>query len=129
VLRSALCPNGLLRHFSGRIGAMAAALHIRSRYDTDARSSIRLKITNVAAALADVHVLDAYTGDYLLPQRLHAHETFEHRWSLDRFHGWYDLIVTVSGDPAFKYQLAGHVETGRDSFSDPALGGLVALKG
>jgi phospholipase C len=36
--------------------------------------------------------------------------------------------VTVDVDPTFGYRLAGHVETGRDSFSDPALGGLVALK-
>jgi phospholipase C len=48
--------------------------------------------------------------------------------SLNQFHGWYDLIVTVTGDPTFKYRLAGHVETGKDSFSDPALGGLVTLK-
>ena len=48
---------------------------------------------------------------------------------LDEFFGWYDLIVTVAGDAAFKYRLAGHVETGRDSFSDPALRGLVTLKG
>jgi phospholipase C len=37
-------------------------------------------------------------------------------------------MVTVAGDPTFEYRLAGHVETGKDSFSDPALGGLVSLK-
>jgi len=41
---------------------------------------------------------------------------------------WYDLTVTVDGDPSSKYQLAGHVETEKDSISDPALGGLVILK-
>jgi len=35
------------------------------------------------------------------------------------------LIVTVAGDPTFNYRLAGHVETGPDSISDPA---LVVLK-
>jgi phospholipase C len=45
--------------------------------------------------------------------------------SLDEFFGWYDLIVTVAEDPTFEYRLAGHVETGQDSFSDPAMGGLV----
>ena len=40
-----------------------------------------------------------------------------------------DLIVTIGGDPSFEYRLAGHVETGQDSFSDPVLGGLVTLKG
>jgi len=49
--------------------------------------------------------------------------------NLVRFHGWYDLIVTVAEDSAFHYRLAGHVETGKDSFTDPALGGLVTLKG
>ena len=60
---------------------------------------------------------------------LQPHETFEDELSLDQFYGWYDLIVTVAEDPTFKYRLAGHVETGRDSFSDPAIGGLVTLKG
>ena len=55
-------------------------------------------------------------------------DNFEGDLSLEQFHGWYDLIVTVAGDPSFKYRLAGHVETGHDSFSDPALGGLVTLK-
>jgi hypothetical protein len=31
----------------------------------------------------------------------------------------------VQDDEAFEYRLAGHVETGRDSMSDPALGGHV----
>ena len=38
------------------------------------------------------------------------------------------VVVTVTEDPSFQYRLAGHVETGRDSISDPAMGGLVTLK-
>jgi phospholipase C len=47
---------------------------------------------------------------------------------LQQYFGWYDLVVSVSQDSTFEHRLAGHVETGRDSFSDPALGGLVTLK-
>jgi phospholipase C len=72
-------------------------------------------------------VLDAYTGD-AITRFLRPHETFEDERWLSRFYGWYDLIVTVAEDPSFNYRLAGHVETGRDSFTDPALGGLVTLK-
>jgi len=61
-------------------------------------------------------------------QPLQPGDSFEDELKLEQFHGWYDLIVTVDGDPTFKYRLAGHVETGKDSFSDPALGGLVTLK-
>ncbi|MFB9840222.1 phospholipase domain-containing protein [Actinoallomurus acaciae] len=37
-------------------------------------------------------------------------------------HGWYDLTVTSDQDRTFLRRLAGHVETGRPSASDPALG-------
>ena len=39
--------------------------------------------------------------------------------------GWYDLTITVDADPQFAYQLAGHLENGDDSISDPLMGGLV----
>jgi phospholipase C len=37
-------------------------------------------------------------------------------------HGWYDITVTSSEDARFVRGLAGHVENGRPSVSDPALG-------
>jgi phospholipase C len=43
-------------------------------------------------------------------------------WSLDRSYGWYDLTITSSLDSSFEHRLAGHLETGRDSMSDPAIG-------
>jgi len=87
-----------------------------------------LKIKNAAANAADVTLLDAYTGN-VSTKHLQPHATFSEKLVLDQFFGWYDLIVRVGGDPNFEYELAGHVETGQDSFSDPALGGLVTLKG
>ena len=35
--------------------------------------------------------------------------------------GWYDVTIASSGDPRFVRQLAGHVENGRPSISDPTL--------
>jgi len=122
-------PNGFVRFFNGSIGTGAATLNVRASYDTeDGRASIGWRITNLSVNDAEVHVLDAYTGESGM-RVLQTNETFEDELSLDHFHGWYDLIVTVASDPSFKYRLAGHVETGQDSFSDPALGGLVTLKG
>jgi phospholipase C len=37
-------------------------------------------------------------------------------------HGWYDLTATIGSSKIPLWRLAGHVETGRDSVSDPALG-------
>jgi phospholipase C len=121
-------PNGFVRYFSGSIGGDAAALDVRSKYGREGAGSIQWRITNVAAKPADVSVLDAYTGN-VSTRLLHSNATLVDKLILDQFHGWYDFIVTVAGDLTFKYRLAGHVETGRDSFSDPALGGLVTLKG
>jgi phospholipase C len=122
-------PNGFVRYFNGSIGSTAAVLDVRSSYGSkNDGGSIQWKITNVTAKQAQVSVLNAYTGD-LNTQLLQAKESFEDEAPLSKFYGWYDLIVTVEGDTTFQYRLAGHVETGKESFSDPAMGGLVTLQG
>jgi phospholipase C len=47
------------------------------------------------------------------------------RWGVHRTGGWYDRTVTVEGNPTFAAQLAGHLENGADSVSDPLMGGFV----
>jgi phospholipase C len=121
-------PNGFVRYFNGSVGSGAAALNVRSSYDSEDGGSIELKITNVGAGRVEVSVLDAYSGESRT-ESLHGRDDLEFEASLGKFYGWYDLVVTVAGDPSFKYRLGGHVETGKDSMSDPALGGLVTLKG
>ena len=121
-------PNGFLRSFRGSVGPHASVLDVTSRYGTQWRGAIAFAITNLANAQAEVSVLDAYTGKSVT-RLLNPQQTFEDGLTLDEFGGWYDLIVSVSGDATFRYQIAGHVETGTDSISDPALGGLVTLRG
>jgi phospholipase C len=118
-------PNGFVRFFNGTIGG--AALDVRSRYGSSDSGSISLTIRNLGGKHTAVTVLDAYSGDSDT-QHVAPHDDSESTVSLGRFHGWYDLVITVDGDSTFNYRFAGHVETGRDSFSDPALGGLVTLK-
>lgn len=118
-------PNGFTRYFKGSIGA--AALDVRSEYGADDEASIVLSMRNARSQRASVTVLDAYSGEKMM-RVLGPSGRADARLSLGHFHGWYDLIVTVAEDPSFEYRLAGHVETGRDSISDPAMGGLLALK-
>jgi phospholipase C len=49
-------------------------------------------------------------------------QSFQKRWALRSSFGWYDVLVEVNTDPNFLRRLAGHVENGRDSTSDPAFG-------
>jgi phospholipase C len=125
---SVYAPNGFVRFLKGSIGSGAAALDVHASYGKEDSGSVELNITNVAATTATVTVLDGYSGNQVTAV-VGAGETFERQWSLERFYGWYDLIVTVAEDPTFESRLGGHVETGKDSMSDPALGGLVNLKG
>ena len=122
-------PNGFARYFKGSIGASAAILDVQSICVFEEFGLIGWTITNVGTHNATVNVLDAYSGNRVT-RLLQPHEKmFEAGWPLHEYFGWYDLVVTVAQDATFECRLAGHVETGRDSFSDPALGGLVTLKG
>jgi phospholipase C len=122
-------PNGFIRYYKGSIGSSAAVLDLVSSYGRyNYWGTITWQITNVSSNQAEVSVLDAYTGN-VSTQLLQPQGTFENQLLLYQFYGWYDLVVTVAGDSTFQYRLAGHVETGNGSFSDPALGGLVTLKG
>jgi phospholipase C len=119
-------PNGFFRAFKGGIDAagVRAKLDVRAEYDDEDHGGIALHIANGGAHTAEVTVLDAYTG-HEFKQLLAPREDLEVERSLEAFHGWYDLVVRVTGDAGFEYRLAGHVETGKDSVTDPALGGLV----
>ena len=120
-------PNGFVRYFNGSIGSSAAVLDVNSSYDIEGLGSVGWSVTNAGAKNATVTVLDAYTGNKVT-RLLRPHQRFEDDCALNDVFGWYDLVVTVAEDSTFEYRLAGHVETGRDSFSDPAMGGLVTLK-
>jgi phospholipase C len=114
-------PNGFLRTFRGSVsGGDKAHLDVRASYDA---GGIRLAVTNLARQTGELGVLDVYTGE-TIEQQVAPDESVTRHWSLDRQFGWYDLIVTVKQDPGFEYRLAGHVETGKDTVSDPAMGGL-----
>jgi phospholipase C len=44
-------------------------------------------------------------------------------WTLSSTRGWYDLSVTSPDSPRYLRRLAGRLETGAPSTSDPAMGG------
>lgn len=120
-------PNGFVRYFNGSVSSSAAYLDMSSTYGSSRDCAMQWTVTNVGTNQAEVSVLNAYTG-YVTTRLLQPNGTLEQWLPLNQFYGWYDLIVTVEEDSTFQYRLAGHVETGEDSFSDPAMGGLVTLK-
>ena len=114
-------PNGFVRYFKGSVGSKASIVQVHASYGTQDGGELRWSIRNLGEHKATVSVLDAYTGNQV-NRALGEDAEFSDNWGCDALHGWYDLIVTVAEDPTFKYRLAGHIETGRDSFSDPSAG-------
>jgi phospholipase C len=111
-------PNGFLRAFKGSIeGTDKANLAVATNYNG---GGITLEIQN-RGANADLRVLDAYTRQTTL-RTIAAGKKLVWHWALEDSYGWYDLTITVDGDPSFRWQLAGHDENGKDSVTDPALG-------
>jgi len=118
-------PNGFFRRFKDGAGGPGAGLAIRalsgSRRDA---GEIALKLRNRGSASVEVTVSSRYSSRSttltLAPGGTEALE-----FSVGRTRGWYDLTVTVQGDPQFEYRYAGHLENGEDSISDPGMGGLI----
>jgi phospholipase C len=116
-------PNGFLRSFKGSVGGNGRAmLEVHARYD-ESQEAITLKIVNRARKTATVRIVDQYSGR-ATAMTLESGQAQSNTWMLQRTFGWYDLAIAVEGDSGFQRQLAGHVETGKPSVSDPAMGGL-----
>ena len=91
------------------------------RYDT-VSSDLVLTIRNRGSLACRLKASNAY-GKSRVARELGPGERFRSRWSLESSFGWYDITVTASTDEDFAVRLAGHLENGKDSASDPALGG------
>jgi phospholipase C len=113
-------PNGFLRSFKGSTtGQNIANLDIETRYD-DSGLGITLEITNLGAA-CQVSILDLYSKDEIT-HTLKAGEELTKHWNLKKTYGWYDFVIEVNTDTSFQQHIAGHVETGEESMTDPAIG-------
>jgi phospholipase C len=108
-------PNGFLRQFKG--GTAGSGLEVTARPDG---GDLRLILTNAGDAPARLTVADAYSGrsaTYTVRPGGRA----VHAAALRDSHSWYDLSVTADTDDTYLRRVAGHVETGAPSVSDPAI--------
>ena len=81
-----------------------------------------MKLTNRTNRPQTVHMHD---NAYGLSQRtvvLPARGVRQEQVMLAKSDHWYDLTVSVDAEPGMTSRFAGHVETGRPSITDPALG-------
>ena len=116
-------PNGFLRAFRGSLsGSSTVQLDLRTEYN-EKGNIITLHGTNRGSQTIHLGVADAYTGR-VISRELKPGQSYDMTWELHQSFGWYDLVATVESDATFRYQFAGHVETGEESRTDPAIGAM-----
>ena len=113
-------PNGFLRTFRGRYDQ--AAVQTDAAYDP-AGERIVVTVHNQGAAACDVILAPAdYAKEAPRRHTLAAGAAVTESWPIRASAHWYDLVVTSPDHPDFYRRMAGHIETGAPSFSDPAIG-------
>jgi phospholipase C len=127
-------PNGFVRKFAGNtqqtnthpshgLGLFGnnkpAQPEVKAQYDV-ANGNLFLKFSNSGGGVARLTVTDNAYGARTRPVLVPAGGHIEEVWVLASSHHWYDLTVTSNDDASFSRRLAGHVENGRPSISDPA---------
>jgi phospholipase C len=126
---SVLGPNGFWRRFTGAT-ANGYARHGQGEpevHDHVEDGNLVLKLRNAGNAPCNFDIVHKRVqGNAIVEETQTEHvggdDSATVRIDLSRQHGWYDLRVTVADNRAFARHLAGHVENGQDSWSDPALG-------
>jgi phospholipase C len=117
-----LGPNGFHRHFAG---AGAAEPEIAVAHDARAGKLV-LRLINPGPAPAPVLVTSAYAAPAWRTV-LAPGASVARAWPISKSGGWYDLTIISEAHPSWLRRLAGRLETGRHSISDPAMGGAAVL--
>jgi phospholipase C len=111
-------PNGFLRQFKG--GSTGAGPEVTAVND-GASAQVRLVLTNSGTTTVRLTVTDGYGNARPATYTLRPGASATSPVQLHKSNGWYDVSVASDQDGAFVRRLAGHVETGHPSTSDPAI--------
>ncbi|TKC89422.1 phospholipase C, phosphocholine-specific [Trinickia terrae] len=123
-------PNGFVRQFTGTVAQNAqneqgnahghvARPEVEAGYDI-ANGNLYLRIVNRGKAPIQLTAVDNAYGAQTRSFNLAPESQTEARWDLRGSHHWYDLTISDGSNGTFLRRLAGHIETGRPSFTDPA---------
>ncbi|NGM63202.1 phospholipase C, phosphocholine-specific [Sphingobacterium sp. SGG-5] len=123
-------PNGFYRAHKGN--ASNPDVSINCAYETTGQNG-KAPTGNIALKLANRNAAQAYTVEIVdnayksgsqkkvLDKGASANIVLD----LNKSHGWYDFTVRIVGNDVFEKRYAGRVETGKEGFSDPLMGGVI----
>ncbi|HEY1741953.1 MAG TPA: phospholipase C, phosphocholine-specific [Granulicella sp.] len=118
-------PNGFFRSFMG--AADGPVVQVRTAYEREhsmLTGNVQVFLHNPGTQSVKVSVLDKSYKTGIVTKEVPAGREVSVVLKLKQSYGWYDFIVTADGAKA-AVRYAGRVETGRSSFSDPLMGGVL----
>jgi len=115
-------PNGFVRQYRGSAGA--SGLSVAEHYDPAGEAMV-VTLHNASDVPMIVSTRSLAYDDLAGTYKLAPGETQEERRPIAAHAHWYDFIVTTDLDLAWLIRMAGHVETGKPSLSDPAIGQMI----
>jgi len=119
-------PNGFLRVFQGDLAAAIAPGGANPEVDVEydvPGDRLVLQFTNQGAAPCRLTLrANLYSSEPARIVELAAGGQASESWPVADSQHWYDFSVTSDVDAGYLRRIAGHVETGLPSTSDPAIG-------
>jgi phospholipase C len=113
-------PNGFFREFRGTPDEQ---FEVRAEYERNTNKKLSgnllVNIVNNAGRPVSIQVKDNAYQQPSVTKRITTIANIP--IDLRNSFGWYDLSVTIEGNDHFQVRLAGRVEAGRESKSDPAM--------
>lgn len=111
-------PNGFLRVWQGSVASAAVMPEITLTYDPD-NNRVQLTLTNAGSSACTFTVRNGYVSQDVRIYSVGAHGSHVDGWDLSDFANWYDLSVSAAEASGWSRRVAGHMENGADSFSEP----------
>jgi phospholipase C len=125
-------PNGFFREYAGNQADPKVEVVCEYELDKNRKptGNLELRIKNLDTEKAhSIEIIDnAYKAKSITKTVAKAGANGSQsviNISLEKSYSWYDRTLKISGAAAFSKRFAGHVETGKESQSDPAMGGLI----
>jgi phospholipase C len=114
-------PNGFYRQFQGEKNDPTIEVHLQ--YSPAKSGEVSLVLTNHDTVKSHtVEVRETTYRKAVKKQTLRPGSTTTIPIKIESSFGWYDFHLGIVGQETFDQQYAGRIETGKWSYSDPAMG-------
>jgi phospholipase C len=117
-------PNGFYRSFKNLKKDIRTSLKYEF-VNEKITGNVFLEIKNDSDKTLNIKVEDVSYRKNSKSWKVEAGSASSVRFDLSKYHNWYDLRITADEIQGYEVQYAGHVDTGKESFTDPAMGGII----